>query len=172
MLVSDIANTKPKRTPQEITRTHHHTNRRHLRPTKTNPAHPKTQTVVFVVGMESMEAILTSGSEDHLIEGLSFKPTSNTANCVLETRQVTYQTESGKRFDPVSSRVIRFRLADHGFLEASSVNLALTIQNKGDQTITPICQLMLLCGAHGSLHRASSSRIESNWRPHQTSPRG
>ena len=44
----------------------------------------------------------------------------------------------------MSSRVIRFRLADHGFLEASSVNLALTLQNKGDQTITPCGQLMSL----------------------------
>ena len=79
-----------------------------------------------------MEAIITSGAEDHLIEGLSFKPPSNTANYVLETRQVTYQAESGNRFDPVSSRVIRFRLVDHGFLEASSVKLALTLQNTGD----------------------------------------
>ena len=76
--------------------------------------------------------------------GLSFKPPSNTANYVLETRQVTYQAESGNRFDPVSSRVIRFRLADHGFLEASSVKLALTLQNKGDQTVTPCGQLMSL----------------------------
>ena len=91
-----------------------------------------------------MEAILTSGAEDHLIEGLSFKPPSATANYVLETRQVTYQAESGNRFDPVSSRVIRFRLADHGFLEASSVKLALTLQNKGDQTITHCGQLMSL----------------------------
>ena len=91
-----------------------------------------------------MEAILTSGVEDHLIEGLSFKPPSATANYVLESRQVTYQAESGNKFDPVSSRVIRFRLADHGFLEASSVKLALTIQNTGDQTITPCGQTMSL----------------------------
>ena len=91
-----------------------------------------------------MEAIITSGAEDHLIEGLSFKPPSNTANYVLETRQITYQAESGNRFDPVSSRVIRFRLADHGFLEASSVKLALTLQNTGDSTITPIGQTMSL----------------------------
>ena len=92
-----------------------------------------------------MEAILTSGSEDHLIEGLSFKAPNNTANYVLESRYVTYQAESGNRFDPVSSKVIRFRLADHGFLEASSVKLALTIQNKNDQTpITPCGQTMSL----------------------------
>ena len=69
-----------------------------------------------------MEAIITSGAEDHLIEGLSFKPPSNTANYVLETRQITDQAESGNRFDPVSSRAIRFRLADHGFLQASSMS--------------------------------------------------
>ena len=91
-----------------------------------------------------MEAVLTSGAEDYLIEGLSFKPPSNIANYVLETRQVTYQAESGNRFDPVSSKVIRFRLADHGFLESSSVKLALTLQNTGDQTITPCGQTMSL----------------------------
>ena len=91
-----------------------------------------------------MGAILTSGGEDHLIEGLSFRPPSETANYVLKTRQVTYQAESGNRFDPVSSRVIRFRLADHGFLEASSVKLALTLQNTGDSLITPVGQLMSL----------------------------
>ena len=107
-----------------------------------------------------MEAILTSGAEDHLIEGLSFKPPSATANYVLETRQVTYMAESGNRFDPVSSKVIRFRLADHGFLEASSVRLALTIQNKGDQTITP-------CGQTMSLFRRArlfaSSQLVEDW---------
>ena len=91
-----------------------------------------------------MEAISTSGAEDHLIEGLSLNPPSNTANYVLETRQVTYQAGSGNRFDPVSSRVIRFRLADDGFLEALSVNLALTLHNTSDTTITPIGQLMAL----------------------------
>ena len=65
-----------------------------------------------------MEALLMSVAEDHLMEGLSFKPPSATANYVLEARQVAYQAEAGNRFDPVSSRVMRFRLADHGFLEA------------------------------------------------------
>ena len=81
-----------------------------------------------------MATILTSGAEDHLIEGLSFKPPSATANYVLETRQVTYQAESGNRFDPVSSRVIRFRLADHGFLEASSVKNGSYLTKPGRST--------------------------------------
>ena len=91
-----------------------------------------------------MEAILTSGSQDHLIEGLSFKPPSATAGYVLESRFVSFSAESGNRFDGVSSRIIRFRLADHGFLESSSIRLALTIQNKGDQPITPCGQTMSL----------------------------
>ena len=104
-----------------------------------------------------MEAVLTSG-EDRLIEGLSFRPPSATTNYVLESRQVTYQAESGNKFDSVSSKVIRFRLADHGFLEASSVKFALTIQNTGDQTITT-------CGQKMSLFRraklfASSQLVE------------
>ena len=33
-----------------------------------------------------MGAILTSGAEDHLIDGLSFKPPNNTATYVLENR--------------------------------------------------------------------------------------
>ena len=91
-----------------------------------------------------MEAILTSGGEYHLMEGLSFKPPSAAANYIVGTRRVTYQADSGNRFDPVSSRVIRFRLADHGFLEASSVKLALTLQTQGDQPITPCGQLVSL----------------------------
>ena len=137
-----------------------------------------------------MEAIITSGSEDPLIEGLSFRPPSNTANYVLETRQVTYQAESGNGFDPVSRRVIRFRLADHGFLEAPSVKLALTLQNKGDQTITPIGQLMSLfrraraalrskpahrgsnrTGDRIKHHRATQRRGSPYQRQHRTTPR-
>ena len=92
----------------------------------------------------NMEAILTSGGEDHLIEGLAFKPPSQTANYVLETRQVLFHAESGNKFDPVRSRVIRFRLADHGFLESSSVKLACTMNNTSGQTMTPIGQTMSL----------------------------
>ena len=91
-----------------------------------------------------MEAILTSGAGDDLIEGLSFKPPSNTAQYVLESRYVSFSAESGNRFDSVSSKIMRFRLADHGLLEASSVRLALTLQNTGDQTITPCGQTMSL----------------------------
>ena len=75
-----------------------------------------------------MEAHLTSGN-DFLLEGLSFKPPQNTANYCLTNRSVSYFAESGNKFDPVSSRVIRFRIADQGFLEASSVRLKFTLTN-------------------------------------------
>ena len=77
-----------------------------------------------------------------MIDGLSFKPPSNTAAYVQDTRQVSYFPESGNRFDPVSSKVIRFRLAGHAFLEASSCNFGFTIKNIGNQHITPLAQPM------------------------------
>ena len=92
-----------------------------------------------------MEAHLTSGS-DTLIAGLNFKPPSATAQYCLTNRQIRYFAESGNKFDPVSSRVIRFRIAgDQGFLEASSVRLQFTLTNlKSDATLTPISQCLSL----------------------------
>ena len=107
-----------------------------------------------------MEAILTSGGEDHLIEGLVFKPPSQTANYALETRQVLSHAESGNKIDPASSRVIRLRLADHGFLESSSVKLAFTLNNTAGQTMTPIGQTMSMFRRARLLHQASSLKIE------------
>ena len=83
-----------------------------------------------------MKAHLTSGN-DFLLEGLSFKPPQGTANYCLANRSVQYFAESGNRFDPVSSRVIRFRIADQGFLEASSVRLKLTLTNLKGEDLTP-----------------------------------
>ena len=85
-----------------------------------------------------MEAHLTSGGEDVLIDGLRFQPPSNLSNYVISSRMVSSFAESGNRFDPVSSRVIRFRLADTGFLESSSCRLALTITNQSTANLTPI----------------------------------
>ena len=76
-----------------------------------------------------MEAHVTSGIEDHLIDGLSFKASSGTASYVLNSRFVRFFAESGNRFDANSSRVLRFRLTDQSFLEPSSVRLQMTIQN-------------------------------------------
>ena len=86
-----------------------------------------------------MEAHLTSGAEDTLIEGLKFQPPGNTAGYCLANRSCSYFAESGNRHDPVSSRVIRFRLADTGFLESASVRLGLTITNQhATNNLTPI----------------------------------
>ena len=75
-----------------------------------------------------MEGHITSG-EDHLIEGLSFQNKGGTASYVLNSRFVRFFAESGDRFSPDSSRVIRFRLTDQAFLESSSVRLQCTIRN-------------------------------------------
>ena len=91
-----------------------------------------------------MEAHLTTAGADYLIDGLSCKPPSNTAAYVQETRQVSYFPERGNKFDPVSNKVIRFRLADHAFLEASSCKFGFTITNLGNQNITPLAQPMSL----------------------------
>ena len=80
-----------------------------------------------------MEAHLTTAGADYLIDGLSCKPPSNTAAYVQETMQISYFPESGNMFDPVSSEVIRFRLADHAFLEARSCKFGFTITNLGNQ---------------------------------------
>ena len=76
-----------------------------------------------------MEADRTSGIEVHLIDGLQFKAGGGTAAYVLNSRFVRYFAESGHRFDSSSSRAIRFRLADHCFLEPTSCRVQMTIQN-------------------------------------------
>ena len=76
-----------------------------------------------------MEAHITSGIEDHLIDGLQFKAGSGTAAYVLNSRFVRYFAESGNRFDSSSSRVFRFRLAEHCVLEPASCRVQMTIQN-------------------------------------------
>ena len=93
-----------------------------------------------------MEAHVTSGIEDHVIDGLQFKASHGTAAYVLNSRFVRYFAESGNRFDSNSSRVIRFRLADHCFLEPASCRVQMTIQNltkdvgNNDVPLTPIAQ--------------------------------
>ena len=87
-----------------------------------------------------MDAHLTVGATYQLIEGLRFQPPSNTANYCIANRLVQYFAESGNRFDPVSSRVICFRLADTGFLESSSVRLRLTVTNQHNTPLTPCAQ--------------------------------
>ena len=93
-----------------------------------------------------MEAHVVSSISDHLIDGLQFKASNGTAAYVLNSRFVRYFAESGNRFDSNSSRVIRFRLADHCFLEPASCRVQMTIQNltkdvgNNDVPLTPIAQ--------------------------------
>ena len=84
-----------------------------------------------------MEAYLTGASSDQLLEGLSFKAPSS-AQYVQTSRFVQYFPESGNTFDAVSSKVIRFRLADHGFFESPSAKLRFPIINQSGDMITPI----------------------------------
>ena len=72
-----------------------------------------------------MEAYLTGASGDQLLEGLIVKAPSS-AQYVQTNRFVQYFPESGNTFDSLSSKVIRFRLADHGFFEGPSAKLRFT----------------------------------------------
>ena len=85
-----------------------------------------------------MEAHLTGASSDKLLDGLKFTPPDSTSNYVLENRPVNYFPESGITFGALSSKVIRFRLADQGFLESSSLRLRFTIINQNAANLTPI----------------------------------
>ena len=85
-----------------------------------------------------MEAHLTGASSDQLLDGLKFGPPQNTSNYVLENRAVHLFPESGNTFDALSTKVIRFRLAEHGFLESSSLRLRFTIINQKAANLTPI----------------------------------
>ena len=93
-----------------------------------------------------MEAHITSGIDDHLIDGLQLKAGNGTAAYVLSSQFVRYFAESGNRFDSNSSRVIRFRLADNCFLEPASCRLQMIIQNVtvdgggNNAAFTPIAQ--------------------------------
>ena len=84
-----------------------------------------------------MEAHLTGASSDKLLEGLNFSPPSNTASYVTATCITNYFAESGHVFDSISSKVIRFRVADQGFLESASLRLRFTIVNVKDAPLTP-----------------------------------
>ena len=89
-----------------------------------------------------MEAHLTGASSDKLLEGLNFSAPSNTASYVTETRFVNYFAESGNVFDSLSSKVIRFRVADQGFLESASLRLRFTIVNLKNEALTPCAPVM------------------------------
>ena len=76
-----------------------------------------------------MEATLSSTVEDGLLESLSYRPSGNSAQYVLESRKVRFQAESGDRFSS-NARVIRFRIVDQGFFEPASHRIQFTLNNK------------------------------------------
>ena len=76
--------------------------------------------------------------QDGLLESLNFRPSSNSAQYVLETRKVRFFAEASDRFG-ANSRVIRFRLVDQGFWEVASTRIQLTLNNKdGSNALVPI----------------------------------
>ena len=75
-----------------------------------------------------MEAHVVSHIQDHLISGLSFKPSGATANYVTSSKFVTFRAESGDLWS-TANRTIRFRLADSSFIDLESIRLHVTVHN-------------------------------------------
>ena len=78
-----------------------------------------------VVTKLNIEAHVVSHIQDHLISGLSFKPSSGLASHVTGARFVTFQAESGDLWS-TANRTIRFRLASLDFLDMESIRLHIT----------------------------------------------
>ena len=80
-----------------------------------------------------------SGSEDKLIDGLSFTG-RNTASYVTERRSCSFQPQSGGLFSPNGVRLLHFNLTDQsGWLQGDTVRLVMTIQNQSTNTLVPNC---------------------------------
>ena len=79
-----------------------------------------------------------SGSEDKLIDGLSFAG-RNTASYVTERRSCSFQPQSGGLFSPNGVRLMRFNLADQsGWLVGDTVRLVMQIQNNTANPLHPV----------------------------------
>ena len=117
-----------------------------------------------------MEAHLTGASSDKLLEGLSFSPPSNTASYVTETKFSNFFAESGNTFDSLSSKVIRFRVADQGFLESASLRLRFTITNLKSEALTP-CASPMSMFRRARLFAASQLVEDLTLLPNQTTLR-
>ena len=117
-----------------------------------------------------MEAHLTGASSDKLLEGLNFAPPSNTASYCQDARYINYFAESGNVFDSLSSKVIRFRIADQGFIESTSLRRRFTIVNLRDENLTPVAAPMALC-QRARLFAASTLIEDLTLLPNQTTLR-
>ncbi len=75
-----------------------------------------------------MEAHLSAHS-DQLLESLNFKASSS-SSYITDRRDVVYPAESGNRFEkPGGQTLLRFRLADQGWLVPDSIRLGVTVHN-------------------------------------------
>ena len=117
-----------------------------------------------------MEAHLTGASSDKLLEGLSFSPPNSTASYVTETKYSNFFAESGNTFDSLSSKVIRFRVADQGFLESASLRLRFTIVNLKNEALTP-CASPMAMFRRARLFAASQLVEDLTLLPNQTTLR-
>ena len=79
-----------------------------------------------------------AGVEDALIDSLHFSG-RNSASYVTHRREATFAPQSGGRFETNGIRLCRFSLADYqGFLDGSTVRLAMRIVNTGASPLVPI----------------------------------
>ena len=95
-----------------------------------------------------------AGVDDALIDSLHFSG-RNSASYVTQRQEVTFAPQSGGRFEPSGIRLLRFNLADYqGFLDGSTVRLAMRIVNNSVSDLTPIAaspacmfrRCRILCG--------------------------
>ena len=71
-----------------------------------------------------------AASSDRLIAGLDFKP-SGTGSYVTAAKMVRFPCESANRFSPQSARLLRFKLATHGWINPETVRLGFDLKEIG-----------------------------------------
>lgn len=74
-----------------------------------------------------METI-KEAAEDQLLPGLSYELPS-TASYILDRKQATFHPQSGSTFSSTGNQVMRWVIADAGWLDPSSVRLSWTVKN-------------------------------------------
>ena len=84
-----------------------------------------------------MLSVLAGFTTDRLHEGLDFGPTRNTANHILDRKEVTIYPQSGGLFSNQGIRTIRYSLGDasNSFLCGETFRLAFSLRNN----VQPIC---------------------------------
>jgi hypothetical protein len=81
-----------------------------------------------------MEARIATGTEDTLLDALSFELES-VADYVVSRNTVTFQVQGSLTYEPRAGRLIRFVLSDNAmFLDPSSVRLSFRLRNNSPDT--------------------------------------